>query len=217
MSIQDIDDDIYIKLFSIVKNNKWDELIDFITSNKYIDINIKDKNSNYIISYAVINNRLDIIQLLIKKGAKIDILDSDDRTILYYPIKYGYNNILDYLLKINKELIGVNIINIRDKSFKTPLHYAITNKNNYALTKLLENDANPNYVDNKGYNLLHHAVFTRDPKICQIIIARIANINMVTLTGDSALHYACNLQLTDIDAKISALQSELTELNSING
>ena len=129
MSIQDVDDDIYIKLFSIVKNNKWDELIDFITSNKYIDINIKDKNSNYIISYAVINNRLDIIQLLIKKGAKIDILDSDDRTILYYPIKYGYNDILDYLLEINKELIGVNIINIRDKNFKTPLHYAITNKN----------------------------------------------------------------------------------------
>ena len=97
MSIIDVDDDIYIKLFSIVKNNKWDELIDFVTVNKYIDINTKDKNNNYIISYAVINNRLDIIKLLIKKGAKIDILDSDDRTILYYPIKYGYNDILDYL------------------------------------------------------------------------------------------------------------------------
>ena len=222
MSIQDVDDDIYIKLFSIVKNNKWDELIDFITSNKYIDINIKDKNSNYIISYAVINNRLDIIQLLIKKGAKIDILDSDDRTILYYPIKYGYNNILDYLLKINKELIGVNIINIRDKSFKTPLHYAITNKNNYALNKLLENDGNPNYVDNKGYNLLHHTIFTRDSNICKTVIAYIANINMVTLTGDTALHYACNLQLTDIakmliNAKINVniqdYQHEFTPLH----
>ena len=150
MSIIDVDDDVYNKLFSIVKNNKWDDLIDFITNNKYIDINTKDKNNNYIISYAVINNRLDIIKLLIKKGAKIDILDSDDRTILYYPIKYGYNNILDYLLEINKELIGVNIINIRDKAFKTPLHYAITNKNIYALNKLLENEANPNYIIIKG-------------------------------------------------------------------
>ena len=39
MSIIDIDDDVYNKLFSIVKNNKWDDLINFITNNKYIDIN----------------------------------------------------------------------------------------------------------------------------------------------------------------------------------
>ena len=125
-------------------------------------------------------------------------------------------------IEINKELIGVNIINIRDKSFKTPLHYAITNKNNYALNKLLENDGNPNYVDNKGYNLLHHTVFTRDSNICKTVIAYIANINMVTLTGDTALHYACNLQLTDIakmliNAKINVniqdYQHEFTPLH----
>jgi ankyrin repeat protein len=198
MSITDIDDDIYIKLFSIVKNNKWDEVINFLEKNKDIDINTKDRNNNYIISYAVINNRLDIIKILIKREARIDILDSDDRTILYYPIKYGYNDILNYLLLVNKDLIGVNIINIRDKNFKTPLHYAISNKNIYALNLLLDNDANPNYVDNRGYNLLHHAIFTRDINICKIIIPHIANINMTTLTGDSALHYACNLQLIDI-------------------
>lgn len=218
------DDDIYIKLFNLVKNNKWDDLLSFLEVNKDkdIDINTKDKNNNYIISYAIINNRLDIVKILINKSSRIDILDSNDRTILYYPIKYGYNEILNYLLEVNKDLIGINIINIRDKNSKTPLHYAITNKNIYALNILLENGANPNYTDNKGYNLLHHAVFTRDESICKIVIPHIANINMVTLTGDSALHYACNLQLIDIakmiiNAKINVniqdYQHEFTALH----
>jgi len=220
--LNDVDDDIYIKLFNIVKSNKWESLLNFLKENSDIDINIKDKNNNYIISYAVINNRLDIIKVLIKKSARIDILDSDDRTILYYPIKYGYNDILDYLLEVNKELIGVNIINIRDKNSKTPLHYSIVNKNIYALNKLFENGANPNYTDIKGYNLLHHAVFTRDENICKIVIPHIANINMVTLSGDTALHFSCNLQLIDIskmiiDAKINVniqdYQHEFTPLH----
>jgi len=67
MSIENIDDDVYIKLFNLVKNNKWDDVIEYINVNKNIDINTKDRNNNYIISYAVINNRLDIIKLLIKK------------------------------------------------------------------------------------------------------------------------------------------------------
>jgi len=196
--INNFNDDIYSKIFNLIKYNKWEELINILDKNIDLDINIKDKNNNYIISYAVINNRLDILKILIKKLAKIDILDSDDRSILYYPIKLGFDEILDYLLEVNKELIGVNIINIRDKNFKTPLHYAVMNKNINGLNKLLNADANPNYTDNKGYNLLHHAIFTRDENICKTIIPHIAHINMVTTSGDSALHFSCNLQLTNI-------------------
>jgi len=191
--------DNYNKIFKLIKNNKWDELLKILENvDSDIDINMRDNTNNYIINYAVMYNRLDLVKKLCNLGAKIDILDSDERSILYFPIKYGYDEILDYLININIDTIGVNIIDIKDKMFKTPLHYAIKIKNVYGIKKLLENNANPNSPDNKGYNALHLAVFSRDEEIVKIILPYIANINSKTTIGESALHLACNLQLTNI-------------------
>ncbi len=191
--------DNYTKIFKIIKNNKWDELLKILENvDNDIDINMRDNTNNYIINYAVMYNRLDLVKKLCELGAKIDILDSDERSILYFPIKYGYDDILDYLIQINKDIIGVNIIDIKDKLFKTPLHYAIKIKNSYGIKQLLENNANPNSPDNKGYNALHLAVFTRDEEIVKLILPYIANINSKTTIGETALHLACNLQLTSI-------------------
>jgi ankyrin repeat protein len=191
--------DNYIKIFDLIKDNKWDDLMSILNKlDKEIDINMRDSTNNYIISYAVMYNRIDLVEKICELGAKIDILDSDERSILYFPVKYGYNNMLDYLIKINNDTIGVNIIDIKDKFFKTPLHYAITSKNIYAIKKLLENNANPNCSDNKGYNALHIAIFARNQEIVELVLPYISTINSRTHTGETSLHLACNLQLLNI-------------------
>ena len=126
------------KLFSLLKSHKIEKFIDIIKSSQTdYDLNIRDETSNYLITYVIIYNKLDILKILFEKGARIDVLDSEGRPILFYPIKYGYNDILDYLLDINKDNIGINIIDIKDKKDKISLHYAIQNKNIYAIKKLL--------------------------------------------------------------------------------
>ncbi len=201
--------DNYKKIFELIKENKWDDLMKILDNvDNDIDINMRDKQNNYIISYAVMYNRIDLVKRICELGAKIDILDADERSILYFPVKYGYDKMLDYLIQINNDMIGVNIIDIKDKIFKTPLHYAIANKNLYAIKKLLENNANPNSVDNKGYNALHQAIFTREEDIVNLVIPYMANINSRTTTGETALHLACNLQLSTI--------SKILLVNQIN-
>ena len=188
--------DNYTKIFQLIKNNKWDDILKLLENVKIdIDINMRDKTNNYIINYAVMYNNISLVKKICELGGKIDILDSDERSILYFPIKYGYDELLDYLIEININTIGVNIIDIKDKYFNTPLHYAIKNKNIYAIKKLLDNNASLNSPDNKGYNALHLSIFTRDEEIVKTILPYIGNINSRTMIGETALHLSCNLQL----------------------
>lgn len=201
MAIVEVEDnnDIYEKIFKLIKKNKWDEILKILQElDDKIDINIKDQTENYIITYAVLHNRLDIIKNLHEKNVKLDILDSDNRSILYIPIKYGYDEILEYLLKINYEMIGVSIVDIKDRNFKTPIHYAILNKNMLAIKKLLEANCNLNTTDNKGYNALHYSILSRDLDIVKIILPGIININTRTSSGETSLHLAVNLQQIEI-------------------
>jgi ankyrin repeat protein len=201
MAIVEVEDnfDIYEKIFKLIKKNKWDEILRLLQElDVEIDINMKDQTGNYIISYAVLHNRLDIIKILHEKNVQLDILDADNRSILYIPIKYGYDEMLEYLLKINSDIIGVSIIDIKDRNFRTPIHYAILNKNMFAIKKLLESNCNLNTSDNKGYNALHYSILSRDKEIVKLILPGIVNINTRTSTGETSLHLAVNLQLTDI-------------------
>ena len=122
----------YNKLFTYLKNNEMEEFKlyfnNIIKSNENIDLNLRDDTNEYLLYYTILFNRLDLVKLLVENGAKIDIIDSEDRGILYLSIKYGYDKITEYLLEKNKDIIGINILDIKDKKKKIPLHYAIQKK-----------------------------------------------------------------------------------------
>ncbi|AYV76687.1 MAG: ankyrin repeat protein [Terrestrivirus sp.] len=185
-------------LFTLLKNHQWEQLHEMIGDGSLYDLNVRDEYNNYLLTYAILYNRIDIVTLLIDGGARIDITDSEERSILYIAIKYDYLEIIDVLLKYNSNHIGISIIDIRDKNYNVPLHYAIIYNNYTALEKLLEYGTNPNVIDRKGYNALHLAVYTRTYKICNIIITHNVEINARCNSGETALHMACNLQLIDI-------------------
>jgi ankyrin repeat protein len=193
-----MDTEFYLNLFELLKKNKWDELKNNIESAKDININIRDNNNNYLITYAVMYNNIDLVKLLIEKGCKIDVLDSEERTILYIPIKFLYNEMLEYLLEVNDTTIGVNITDIKDKTNRIALHYAIKMKNIFAIEQLLKYGSNLNIIDNNGYAAIHYAIFTRDKKILELILKYTENINIRCSTGETALHIATNLQLYEM-------------------
>jgi ankyrin repeat protein len=202
---------INIKLFNLIKKHKWKKVIHILNNIEnqiQVDVDLKDNQNNYMLTYAVLYNKIDIAELLLKKGARIDILDNDKHSLLYIVIKYEYTKMLDLLLVYNKSNIGINILDIKDKNNNIAIHYAIKYNNLYALTKLLENNININVYDNLGYNPLHHAIYMRSYDMCELIIKHNININSRCKTGETGLHLACNLQLLDI--------AELLINNNIN-
>jgi ankyrin repeat protein len=204
--------DIYKNLFDYIKNHKYDKfkeiLLEIDPNDIFFDINARDDQNNYLLTYAVNLNLPDIIMLLIERGSRIDITDKHDRSILLIPITFSYLETLEILLKANKQNIGVSIIDIKDRNMKIPLHYAIELKNFRAIELLLLYGSSPNVTDENGQNSLHMAVKTRSVIICELIIKYIADINAKYNTGETALHIACNLQLVQI--------ARMLILNNIN-
>jgi ankyrin repeat protein len=185
-------------LFNLIKKHKWEELTKELKKKIDYNLNIKDEQDNYLLSYAVLFNKINVIKLLLDKGANIDIIDHKNRTLLYIAIKYGYDDIIDLFINYNKNNIGISIFDILDINNNVPLHYAIK-FNNYNVTKkLLDNGANPNNKNNKGYNSLHIAIYNKNIDIINLILNYNIDINMKTNTGENALHIACNLQLIDV-------------------
>ena len=79
----------YINLFNLIKNHNYDELIKHLKDlDPSIDLNLRDEYNEYLLSYAVLYNNLNIVKLIIDKGGKIDITDNEHRSILYLCIKY---------------------------------------------------------------------------------------------------------------------------------
>ena len=219
--------DKYIELFYMIKNRKYDNFLESLSeidekTDFIFDINVRDDQHNYLITYAVTLNQINIVDALIKKGARIDITNKNDESILIQTIEYSYFEILELLLQTNKKSIGVSIVDIKDKLLRIPLHYAIEIKNIKAIKLLLKYGSNVNVSEGNGYSSLHLAVRSRSFEICEIIIPFVSNINSRYNTGESSLHIACNLQLTEIvallikynaDPNINDYDHEITPLH----
>lgn len=199
MEYINIDSSQYNNSFKLLKNHEWTKFIKIIeTKDPNFDINTRDDQQNYFLSYAVIFNKYDVIKILLDNGAKIDIFDNEEHSILYIPIKLAYNDVLELILVANDTTIGISIIDIKDNTNKIPLHYAIMFKNIKAIELLLKYNSNVNIVDKHGYNALHLSIFSRSIEICEYILNNITNINAKCNTGETVLHLACNLQLNEI-------------------
>lgn len=192
-------DEKYNELYDLIINHKWEDFK--LKLSQYfdvVDVNARDKKNNYLLTYAVIMNKSDIVKSLLEFGAKIDIVDNENRSVIYHAINLQYNDILDILLEENKSNIGISILHIKDKDGKIPVHYAVEFENEYALNKILEHNGNLNAKDNQGYNALHLAIYSRNVNIIEKVIKNIPNINTRCNTGENSLHIAANLQVYDI-------------------
>lgn len=186
-----------MNLFDLVKRGKSEELKGELEESKD-DINIRDNSNNYLIQYAIVLNNIDIVKILINKNVKLDVVDEDKRCLLYVPIKYGYYDILEELLIYNQNMVGISIIDIKDKDGYTPLHYAIVYDNIKMVKLLLYYGADVNIKNNIGFNSLHLAVHKKSVDICKLILDTNINVDSKTVNGETALHFSCNFQQYEI-------------------
>lgn len=212
----------YRVLFDLIKRHEWNKFISIIKENEEIDVNIKDETGNYLIQYCVLFNQKEALSLLISRNARVDVTDNDNRSIIYYAIKYGYQDILKLLLHFNNISIGIPLVDIQDDNERIPLHYAIQFKNIEATKVLLSSGSNVNLKDKDSHNSLHLAIYSKNLEIVNLIIDKHPAINSQINTGETSLHIACNLELQSIvqkllevgaDPNIKDNEHELTPLN----
>lgn len=192
-----------IILFKLIREQKWDEFTSFLTShdidNNKIDVNIRDNSGNYLINYSIIVNNIPVTTLLIKHGAKLDMIDSSGNTVLHIPIKFNYINMIKLLLKHDDQNIGVSLLDLKDIHGNNALHDAIPTKNKEIINILLKNSANTNTKTAKGTPPLHLAVYTKSHSTCKLLLEHSAiTTDSTNSIGETALHLSTNLQLTKI-------------------
>ncbi len=186
------------ELFRLIKAHKFEEFVQYLNKHQEIDVNLRDENNQYLITYAIMLNSTIATKALIARECKLDITDTDGRGLLYTPINLGYTKLLQLLLHYNESIVGISLVDIKDRHGHIPLHYAIRTKNPNIVNILLNAKSNVNTVDNSNLNALHMAVRTKITKIVEMILQHNININARTNTGETALHLACNFQLIDI-------------------
>jgi ankyrin repeat protein len=160
-------------VFNMIKLKDFKKLKEFILKNTNMDLNIYDQHNNYLIHYLILYDQYDILKLVLKRDIRLDILDIDDRTILHTPIKYNYTKILELLLESNKELIGVSIVDIKDKLGLTALHYCVVLDNFECLEILLKYNADPLLKNASGLNSIHLALLLNRERIFKYLIDKV--------------------------------------------
>jgi len=92
--------------YAIKRNNK--KIINLILSSPLLNLNYVDKNDNTYLHLAVIQQNLEAIRLLIKKGMPINSVNKDGNTALHLAYYLNFVDIVNCLLAFNAD---VNIKN----------------------------------------------------------------------------------------------------------
>lgn len=202
-------DNFYIKkkhidtLFRFIKNKKEEEFLEYITaiSPSEIDLNIKDSFGNYLINYVCLLNYPRCLISVLKFDCRLDIIDDNGRSLLYYPIKFDYTEVFNILL--NSKLVGSYIYDIVDKFDKTPLYYAIDNKNYACLQELVTKGANTDLISKfDGDTPFLYSIKIRDYVSMNILLRNTNLLNIQNNKGYTCLHYLVYNHSTELVKKL---------------
>jgi ankyrin repeat protein len=177
-------------IIDLIKNKNIKQLVKVIKDDKNINLNVIDETYNYFIHYVLLYNETELIDLILERKIRLDILDTDGRTILYTPIKYSYNNLLKKLLDKDKDNIGLSIIDIKDKLGLTALHYSIIFNNYEAFKYLLNKNINYLSITNQNLNALHLCIQYKRYQFFIDLLNLITNLDFTTQNNETILQYS---------------------------
>lgn len=202
-------------LFSSIKNNNTDEFYEFLKKNIITNINETDENNNYYLTYAVSNNNYKIVEYLLKNNARIDIVDKENRSILYTIIKLNYIKIFELIFEHNKSSVCKNILFIYDIYNLCSLHYAIMYDNLHILKIIFSNFNNSvKFIFDKNKLLFFSLKFLNFNIVAFLI--NFVIINSTNSLGNTALHEIIMLNPTNLIDYVELFVKNKIDVNKIN-
>jgi ankyrin repeat protein len=170
---------------------------------------------------AVVKGHLDIVKYLVHEGARLDVVDNEQRTPLVKAVLSGNQNhhvnyqicvtLLDggahacknLLLSFCKYYFLCIVINAVDNHGKNALHYAIDFANEALVALFLSvPNCDPNFRDRDQMTPLHLAVKRNNPNIVYILLSdehgQQADANLINRLGQTPLHMAASVGYIEI-------------------
>lgn len=165
-------------------NNEVEEINKLIKKLGEDEINelIKDgyMNETTLLHFAAVNGYVDIVKVLLEKGADVNAKNNYRHTPLHSAVINGNVNVVNALLGEKADVKAV------DKNGDTPLHFAAINRHIEIIKTLLENGADVDAKNKDGSTLLN---LTNNKDTKRILI------------GVVAAHYLIRAILDDNNAK----------------
>ena len=159
---------------------------------KDLSVDINATNSSYYnetaLHEAVTLENIDIISVLIERGANINLKNNYGNTPIFRAVRNDNINIINLLLSNGADL------QITNEDGNTPLYTAVCFSKNETVSLLLE--ANPlsvNLQNNQQDSCLHRAIYRGNLEIFNTVIAKITALNTLDGNGDTPLHVAVSL------------------------
>ena len=128
---------------------------------------------------------LDVLKLMVERGADIHVRDCDQRTLLHRAIIAKKHDMARYLISSGCDVNDV------DENGETPLH--LSRGDTQCAKLLLENHANPNSQNWAGETVYHHVMTSRDSQnneayLLQLLHEYDVDPNIRNNQGQTALH-----------------------------
>lgn len=111
-------------------------------------------------------NRKEIVETLIKRGANVNFKDNQGRTALFCVCENGYKKIAKTLIDAGSE------INYEDNSGCTPLELAFIHKKLEISKLLIRKGANVNYINKNGNSILSRAAIYSCKELIKLLIKK---------------------------------------------
>ena len=187
------------EIYKNINLNNWKLVNELIKDNKQVNYNISINNI-FIIELLFIHNKYELVEYLINNNNILfDIYDSNYNPIIFIPIKYNYNKLLNILLVNDKQNIGISFFDIRNKEGLNILLFAIKIKNNNAI-KIINNNFNDfNIIDENGLSIFHYISKYSNLEILKLILKKnFKLLNKQNNLGETCLHTAINYNNNDI-------------------
>ena len=164
--------------------------------------------------YAAANGHKGIVQLLLNRGAKVDIRAEHGLTPLSWAAHHGHNNIVALLLENGaRQDSKASHLETRDRRRRTPLLKAATDGNEVVVQQLLDRGAKTEASDDDGWTALVHASERGHDTIVKQLLDRGAKTEASNTIGWTALmcaswhgHDTIVKQLLDQGAEIEKLR-----------
>lgn len=132
--------------------------------------------------------RLDLVELLLGAGAKVEAAPEHEQSSLHTAAEEGHIEVLSRLIKACDK----RSLDRFDYVSRTPLMCALEAGQLQAAEILIASgaDVNANDEENIGNTALHRAVFTSNRRAVELLLRAGANPNLPGWMGQTALHIA---------------------------
>ncbi|KAM6963017.1 CARD- and ANK-domain containing inflammasome adapter protein [Aplochiton taeniatus] len=150
---------------------------------KDIDINTVNCSNETLLHVAAEHGQLSFIELLLRRGARLDLVDEEGRTALHRAALRGRTMAIKALIKAGAPIYCL------DKQSKTPVHLAVTNGHGDAVKALVKEEAR--FAKNQTQDSFIHMVAKEDnPKLAEVLLQSGAAVDAKDSRKKTALFHA---------------------------